>query len=69
MMDTSGYYKYTGEFPSVTEIEKWVAGQPDADQLAEIIARSYDYIQKLPLKGVHEHYFDNDLSLGEGPDK
>ena len=51
MMDTSGYYKYTDEFPSVTEIEKWVAGQPDADQLAEIIARSYDYIQKSPAQG------------------
>lgn len=58
-----GYYKYTNEFPSVADIEKWVAGQPDADQLAQIIARSYDYIRKLPLKDLREHYFENDLSL------
>jgi hypothetical protein len=61
--DTAGYYKYTDEFPSVTDIEKWVAGHPDADQLAQIISRSYDYIRKLPLKGLREHYFDGDMSL------
>jgi hypothetical protein len=62
--DTSGYYTYTKEFPSVAEIEKWVAGYPDALQLAEIITRSYDYIRQLPFKGVEEHYFDEkDLSL------
>jgi hypothetical protein len=52
----SGYYKYTDEFPSVSEIEKWVAGYPDADQLIGIISRSYDYIKKLPLKGISENY-------------
>jgi hypothetical protein len=61
--ENSGYYKYTDHFPSVTEIEKWVAGHPNAEQLAQIIARSYDYIRKLPLKGIEEHYFDEDLSL------
>jgi hypothetical protein len=61
--DTAGYCKYTDEFPSVTDIEKWVAGSPNADQLTEIISRSYDYIRQLPLKGVHEHYFDNDMSM------
>ena len=66
MEDQAGYYKYTDEYPSVTEIEKWVAGRPNAAQLAEIIARSFDYIRQLPLKGVHEHYFDDDLSFGEG---
>lgn len=64
MEENSGYCKYTEDFPSVTEIEKWVAGHPDAEQLAQIIARSYDYIRKLPLKGIPEHYFDEDLSLG-----
>jgi hypothetical protein len=63
--EPSGYYKFTDDFPSVAEIEKWVAGHPNAEQLAQIIARSYDYIQKLPLKGVTEHYFDHELSLGE----
>gem|GEM_PF-1140889 len=63
MEDTAGYYKYTDEFPSVTDIEKWVAGHPDADQLAQIIARSYDYISRLPLEGLHEHYFEGDMSL------
>jgi len=61
--DTAGYYKYTDEFPSATDIEKWVAGHPDADQLAQIISRSYDYIRQLPLTGLHEHYFDGDMSL------
>ena len=63
MDENSGYCKYTDDFPSVTEIEKWVAGHPNAEQLAQIIARSYDYIRKLPLKGVPEHYFDEDLLL------
>lgn len=63
MEGTSGYCKFAYEFPSVAEIEKWVAGYPNAEQLAEIIARLYDYICKLPLKGVHEHYFGEDLSL------
>lgn len=63
MGDPTGYYKFTDDFPSVAEIEKWVAGHPNAEQLAQIIARLYDYIQKLPLKGVQEKYFDDDLSL------
>jgi len=62
--DSSGYYPFTTEFPSVAEIEKWVAGYPNAGQLAEIISRSYDYIRKLPFKGVSEHYLDEDLLLG-----
>ena len=69
MEDTAGYYKYTDEFPCVTDIEKWVAGHPNAEQLAQIISRSYDYIRTLPLNGVCEHYFDNDMSFGEGPDE
>jgi len=63
--ETAGYHSYMREFPSVTEIEKWVAGQPDAEQLAQIISRSYDYVRKLPLRGLSEHYFDDDLSFGE----
>lgn len=64
MEENPGYCKYTDDFPSVTEIELWVAGHPNAEELAQIIARSYDYIRKLPLKGIREHYFDQDLSLG-----
>ena len=37
-------------------VERLLAGHPDADQLIEIISRSYDYIQKLPLKGLSENY-------------
>ncbi|MFA5237707.1 MAG: hypothetical protein WC362_07640 [Methanoregula sp.] len=65
MEDTDGYYKFTDDFPSVTDIEKWVAGHPNAEELAQIISRSYDYIHKLPLKGLREHYFDNDMTLPE----
>jgi hypothetical protein len=61
--DHSGYYKYTDEFPSVSEIERWVAGYPDADQLISIISRSYDYIQKLPLKDLPENYTEKELSF------
>ena len=64
MENPSSYYKFTDELPSVTEIEKWVAGYPNAEQLAQIISRSYDYILKLPLSGLSEHYFDEDLSIG-----
>ena len=28
-----------------------------------------DYIRTLPLKGVYEHYFDDDMSFGEGQDE
>jgi len=66
--EVSGYYKFTDEFPSKADIEKWVAGHPDADQLAEIISRSFDYIRKLPLKGISEHYFEDELSLNDSTD-
>jgi hypothetical protein len=50
------YYKYSDEIPDKQLIERLVAGYPDAEQLIEIISRSYDYIQKLPLKGLSENY-------------
>lgn len=50
------YYKFTDDFPSINEIQRLVAGYPDEEKLIEIIARSYDYIQKLPLKGITEDY-------------
>ena len=65
MKEISGYYKLTNEFPSVSDIEKWVAGHPDADQLEKIISRSYAYIRKLPLKGIPEHYFEDESSLND----
>ena len=50
------YYKYSDEIPDVKLIERLLAGHPDAEQLIAIISRSYDYIQKLPLKGLNENY-------------
>jgi hypothetical protein len=37
-------------------IERLRARRPDAKQLFAIISRSYDYIKRLPLNGVHENY-------------
>lgn len=54
--------KYFDDIPDVREIERLIAGHPDAEQLIEIIWRSYDYIQKLPLRGLSENY------LKENPD-
>jgi hypothetical protein len=52
----SDYYKYSDDIPDIQEIERLVAGYPNAEQLIAIISRSYDYIQKLPLKGLSENY-------------
>lgn len=48
------YYRYINEIPDVHLVERLLAGHPDAEQLIAIITRSYDYIQKLPLKGISE---------------
>ena len=50
------YYKYSDEIPDMQLIERLLAGHPDAGQLRTIISRSYDYIKKLPLKGISENY-------------
>lgn len=50
------YYKYSAELPSISEIQRLVAGYPDEEALIGIIMRSYDYIQKLPLQGIVENY-------------
>lgn len=50
------YCKYSDDIPDLREIERLVAGQPDAEQLIAIISRSYDYIRNLPLKDLHEDY-------------
>ena len=44
-------------------VERLLAGQPDLDQLIAIISRSYDYIQKLPLKGLSENYSEENPEL------
>jgi hypothetical protein len=59
------YYKYSDEIPDRQLIERLVAGHPDAEQLIEIISRSYDYIQKLPLKGLSEDYSKENPDLFE----
>ena len=61
----TNYYKFSAELPSISEIQRLVAGYPDEEMLIEIIARSYDYIQKLPLKGTPEDYGQDDRSLSE----
>lgn len=50
------YYKFSDEIPDMEMVERLLAGYPDAEQLIAIISRSYDYIQKLPLKGLSENY-------------
>ena len=59
------YYKYSDEIPDMQLVERLLAGHPDADQLIEIISRSYDYIQKLPLKGLSENYSKENPDLFE----
>jgi hypothetical protein len=59
------YYKFSDDLPSISEIQRLVAGYPDEEILIQIIARSYDYIQKLPLKGTPEDYGQDDKSLSE----
>lgn len=59
------YYKYSDEIPDMQLIERLLAGHPDADQLIAIISRSYDYIQKLPLKGLSENYSKENPDLFE----
>ena len=59
----SDYYKYSDEIPDRRLIERLLAGYPDAGQLIAIITRSYDYIQKLPLKGLSENYYRENPEL------
>jgi hypothetical protein len=59
------YYKYSDEIPDRELIERLLAGHPDAEQLIAIISRSYDYIQKLPLKGLSENYSQENPDLFE----
>jgi hypothetical protein len=54
------YQKFSDELPTMSEIERWVAGYPDEEELIAIISRSYDYIRNLPLKGITEKYYEND---------
>jgi len=57
------YYKYSCEIPDTKLIERLLAGYPDAGQLMAIISRSYDYIQRLPLKGLRENYLRGNPEL------
>jgi hypothetical protein len=59
------YYKYSDEIPDMQLVERLLAGHPDAEQLLAIISRSYDYIQKLPLKGLSENYSKENPDLFE----
>jgi hypothetical protein len=57
-------WKHPDEFPGIPEIEKRAVDPPDANQLAEIIAGSSDYIRRLPVRDVPGYYFDDDLQSG-----
>jgi hypothetical protein len=46
-------------------IERLRARRPDAKLLLAIISRSYDYIKKLPLKGLNENYSKDNPDLFE----
>jgi hypothetical protein len=59
------YYKYSDEIPDRLLIERLVGDHPDAEQIIAIISRSYDYIQKLPLKGLSENYSTENPDLFE----
>jgi hypothetical protein len=50
------YYRYSDDIPDRQLIERLLKDHPDAEQIIAIISRSYDYIQKLPLKGLSENY-------------
>ena len=49
-------YKFSDFIPDMKLIERLRAGPAGYRQLRAIIARSYDYIRKLPLKGLIENY-------------
>jgi hypothetical protein len=68
MEDISGYYKFTDEFPRVSDIEKWVSGYPDQEHLIDIITRSFDYIRKLPLSGISERYIQVEIAFCDPPE-
>jgi len=59
----SDYYKYTDDIPDAALIERLVAWKPDVEQLFAIISRSYDYVKKLPLKGLTENYSKGNTDL------
>ena len=50
------YYQFPDENQDMKLIERLRSRRPDAMQLLVIISRSYDYIKKLPLKGLNENY-------------
>lgn len=57
--------KFTDYIPDMMLIERLRAGRPDAGQLRAIIARSYEYIRNLPLKGLIENYTKVHADLAE----
>ena len=61
------YYKYSDEIPDMALVQRLLGDHPDAEQLLAIISRSYDYIQKLPLKGLSENYSRENPDLFETP--
>lgn len=59
----SDYYKYTNGIPDAALIAHLVARKRDVEQLIAIISCSYDYVRKLPLKGLTENYSKGNTDL------
>jgi hypothetical protein len=58
-------YPFPAENSDLKLIERLRSRRPDARQLLAIISRSYDYIKKLPLKGLNENYSKDHPDLFE----
>ena len=59
------YDQFPDENSDMRLIERLRSRRPDARQLLTIISRSYDYIKKLPLKGLNENYSKDHPDLFE----
>jgi hypothetical protein len=58
-------YPFPDENSDMKLIECLRSRRPDARQLLAILSRSYDYIKKLPLKGINENYSKDHPDLFE----
>jgi hypothetical protein len=54
---------FTDENSDMRLIERLRSRRPDARQLLAFLSQSYEYIKKLPLKGINENYIKNNPDL------
>jgi hypothetical protein len=50
------YNQYAAETPDMKLVQRILTGHPDHGQLIAFLSRSYEYIRKLPLRGLRENY-------------